>query len=854
MMPFAPNTPPCTGRIRRRNAPAWLGCVLFVLVGSLLAPGCSEERRSIELQRVPMPEGGSVYTVAVLDDEEQVNIVAPSHAGLFIHHDDRGSWERIRLRPRHALAERKPSTRGASESAEVLTPSRRAMNFRPSELFSAHDARLWIAPGVSETGPQQLLVSTDTGHSWTPVALPSLTPDTQPLAGAPTNPEDTPIEDPDTDSPSASLPNSPQLDATDSTDAVDSANTTDTDSAPKPDPEPNSNTQDSSPAPRITPNPAHLRFVNAGDLGFYLMGASHLWKLNIDRKQSIPADAQPDKIWENISLEGAEFDNDTNLTKLPRVLRHYLPAGPDRPFELLTMLRDRLYVYRRDADQEVFQEVSVLEGADLQFATIPGSNIVLILTSEGLFRSEDAGESWTRLTWYALSQDETHGVAMQVLAPTDEQPATLLVALETGAVYRSDDLGESFTEVRPPDVDQRGVIDFGYSSRKGRVWAATRGAGVLRSLDRGKTWQPLNDELRATRATDTGADNSDGFLLGTDAGLYRLSGKPQNGHWQMLQPRATTAIRVERDSGAILSGTTSGAIVRLETNGKSTVSQAVPAEPSDAIAFRARRFRGVDLPDPSVVAIEAHSNNPQVYAWSAQRGPVVSLDAGVSWTPLTLNPAFKNALTGSYISNFTTEVGNRIYLVTRGLTDAESTQLWRSYNNGETWHAVSSFRHGSQPSDVFLAHNANLAPENIFMAHRNRFARSLDGGSSWRDLNGPWNDGEILLYELIGEKHLLIVENYQATHLVDVTDTEQEHPEFHSYPLNWPFQKGVNRAEIHNLSVQSGYLFLSTDRGLFTGKMPNNHQRLPNGLAILATLISVASLILVGFGVMRVTA
>jgi|GEM_PF-3516643 len=838
MMPTSTTPPPGGGRIRPRTAPASPGARPFLgrarrallpmlCLWAISGAGCVEERSSIDLQRVPMPEGGSVYTVAVLDGATGPTIIAPSHAGLFVHHEDRGAWERIEPRSRRAPLQNSLVSPRPAEPSDTLTPTRQALNFRPSELFSAHDGRIWLAPGLAQSPGQKLLSSEDLGRTWTRVALPLI---------------ETPALDASADVDAASLDETPG----DDTPAEQAPPEEDAPAEDIAEPE-------DAGAARVTPNPAHLRFVNAGKLGFYLMGASNLWKLDLATDAILRDDASPDALWVPISLAGAQLEDDANRTKLPYVLRHYLPAAPERPYEMLTMLRERLYIYRRDADAERFKEVSVLDGADFQFATIPGSNLVLILTSEGLFKSEDAGDTWAQLTWYALSQDDARGTSMQILAPTPEAPATLLVALETGALYRSEDLGEIFTEVRPPDPDQRGITDFGYSQRHDRVWAATNGSGVLRSLDRGKTWQPINDELRATRVSDIDADKSDGFLLGSESGLYRLSGPPGAGQWQMLQPRATTAICVEQVSGAILSGTTTGAIVRLETNGKSTVSQASPEEPTGATAFRAPRFRGLDMPARAIVAIKAHPDDPQVYAWSANRGPLASLDSGVSWTPLALNSAFESALEGSYISNFTTEIGERIYLVTRGLNASAPTQLWRSYNNGETWHAVFSFERGERPSDVFLAHNARLAPENIFMAHRNRFARSLDGGNSWRDLKGPWSDGEILLYELIDGKHLLIVERHQTTHLVQVTDTEQERASFRSYQLTWPERKGVDRANIHNIAVQSGNFFLSTDRGLFTGKMPDDNQRLPNGLAVLVALISVSLLTVIGFGVMRLS-
>jgi photosystem II stability/assembly factor-like uncharacterized protein len=813
-----------------------------VIAAALLLGGCAEEKKTIDLERIPMPEGGTVYTVAVVDGPEQLDVVAPSHAGLFVHRNDSGPWQLIE--PRSG-----PAATGAAVApggpARTLSPAGGALNFRPAELFTAHDSRLWVAPQASDTGAGRLMVSEDLGQTWKWVRLPAIK-----------GPDGEGAGDDGDESGDSAMEESPAVDSDAAEDIASENNAAEQDESipgegsDSPDTAPS---EDAAPAVRITPNPAHLHFINAGDLGFYLMGSSNLWRLDAEPGDSLGALPPDVEIWERVSLEGAEVDETDSQTMLPRVLRHYLPSTQARPFELLTVLRDRLYIYRRDASEAAFEEVAVLDGADYQLTGVTGSNLVMLLTSEGLYKSADAGESWARLSWYALSQEEAHGIAVEVLAPTETEPTVLLVALETGAIYRSEDLGENFIEVRPPDVDRRVVTGFGYSARRNRVWAATNGSGVLRSLDRGRTWHQINDELRATRTFDIGVDDSDGFLLGSDAGLYRLSGTPREGRWQMLQHRATTAIYVEKESGAILNGTATGAIVRLEPNGKSTAAQAAPFVRNDEVAYQANRFRGRELRPQAIVEIDARPDNSQVFAWSARRGPMVSLDSGVSWTPMQLNPAFQNALTGSYISNFTTDFGERMYLVTHGLAEAAPTQLWRSYNNGGTWHAVSSFQRGPQRHDVFIARSAAYPPETIFMAHGNRFARSVDGGSSWRDLNGPWNDGRILLYDLLDTTHLIVVESYQTTQLVRVTETDQERPAVQTYTFNWPEEDAINHGEIRNIAVQSGYVFLGTDQGLLTGALPDGRQRLPNGLAILATLISVAVLTLLGFGILRTT-
>lgn len=792
---------------RRRACRVALGLAACVAALSLL--GCGEERLTIDLRPVPLPEGGSIYSVVALDEPEQLDLFAPSHAGLFIHPDDAGPWKKLAppLDPGEASQ--------LEHSARSLQPGTGALNSRPNELFSAHQGKLWVAPGALNLPTGRLLVSEDRGESWTWVSLPKL--------DAPELEDE--LEEDDEPAPSAretSESAAQQLPGGDEAERDKYA----------PD------------------EPTNLRLLNDGERGFYLLGSSSLWRLQPPQNKTALAEAGAE-IWAPVSLAGTELERAPSSTQLPEVLRHYLPASADRPFEVLTLLRERIHIYRRGADEEEFEQVSSLDGADYQLAGVPGTSTLLLLSSEGLFKSDDGAETWRRINWYALNQDDASGVTFELLGATAEEPAALLVALETGAIYRSEDLGESFVEVRPPDADQRGVVVFAQSARRGRVWAATNGSGVLRSKDRGQTWQPINEELRANRALDIGADPNGAFLLGSDAGLFRLNGPPEEGRWQMLHSRASTAIEVDPSSGVLLNGTTTGAIVRLEPDGKSTASQPSAPGGDEAIAYQSFRFRGVSLDAPAIVDISSTEESSKAYAWSARRGPMISVDAGVSWTPMQLNPAFQNALEGSYISNFRTESNDRIYLITHGLDGAAPSQLWRSYNNGETWHAVSSFPSIEDPAAVFLGRSAALGPETIFIAHHQRFARSVDGGNSWVDLEGPWQDGHILLYDLQDAHHRLIVETRQTISLVELDEAELERPSARVFEFRWPEDMRTNRPEPLKLVVQRGYVFLSTDRGLLAGQLPDSRQRFPDGLAIIITLLSTFLLTLIAYGFVR---
>lgn len=751
--------------------------------------GCAEEKTSIDLAEVPMPEGGSVYTVAVLDGPDRLDLVAPSHAGIFVHRNDTGPWQRVEPNWPSQLPQQQ------SAPLHALGAPGASRHAAHDELFCAHGDRLWMvteAPGAQEN---RLLTSSDAGRSWQLVELPD-------------------------DAETGAQP-----------DAADAQK----DSSSRP---PSTLAGDKPRRPA-----AHVRLLDRGEQGLFLINSSHLWQIDAP-----PGEPLGDKLFRPISLEGIEADK--AHPALPQVLRHYLPASPSRPFEVMTVLRDKLGVYRRRADQKSWEKVAEVARADRELVAVPTSQTLLMLTPSGLLTSGDEAETWKPITLPRLTQSDAQGVALDVLPPADEAPPVVLLSLESGGVYRSVDMGEQWSEVRPPDADQRTITGFTHSARRNRVWASTRGSGVLRSLDRGQTWHQINDELRATRAFDIGVDDNGGFLLGSDAGLFRLVGTPRDGNWQMLQNRSTTAIHVEASSGVILNGTASGAIVRLEPNGKTTTAEAAPFDRLDEIAYQPMRFRGVELPARAIVQIEARPESSQVFAWSTRQGPLTSLDGGVSWTRLTLNPAFRSALEGSYLSNFTTDFDERMYLVTHALSETSPTQLWRSYNNGETWHAVSSFARDERRTGIYVARSAAYPPEVLFMAHRNRFAKSLDGGNSWTDIPGPWSEGQVLLYQLDGRDHLLVVDARHTVNLLRVSGLDEDSPAIRAYDLKWPEAERTHKDDLRRLVMQDGRVFAATPSGLLTGLLPDGQQKLPDGLAIILTIVSILVLTSIGFGVL----
>lgn len=141
----------------------------------------------------------------------------------------------------------------------------------------------------------------------------------------------------------------------------------------------------------------------------------------------------------------------------------------------------------------------------------------------GLFRSEDGGKSWKKMT---LSAKHSHLDVMAV-TPDPKDPKTIYVGTHEGGLFKSADGGTTWREIND-GLGGRDVHGLAIDPNDGKLHVSVRekGEGIYRSTNRGGKWTRVDDgpggELKVLTSVNISTGMGGIFLYaGTAEGLQR---------------------------------------------------------------------------------------------------------------------------------------------------------------------------------------------------------------------------------------------------------------------------------------------------------------------------------------------
>ncbi|MBV9758168.1 MAG: hypothetical protein JO047_14040 [Alphaproteobacteria bacterium] len=310
-------------------------------------------------------------------------------------------------------------------------------------------------------------------------------------------------------------------------------------------------------------------------------------------------------------------------------------------------------VFRRPAGDRAWQHVLGHEAFTV--AVHPAdSSVVLAGTSDGVWRSTDAGETFTRT-------DFPDPVQIWSIAPAPADPRVLFAGGSPVAVYRSEDAGEHWTRLPAPALPDRAKMPFAcrvmrfapHPRNPGEVFAALEVNGVMRSSDGGESWHDCSADLvrwaereprlRSKIVSDTEHEgmldahaiaaspaDPDGVVLAVRMGLFRSADR--GAHWQDMQVGRFSPFTYARD-------------IRVAPSDPNTLYAclSVAAASTDGALFRSddlgntwARFDKVQ-PHGTLMSVALHRNDAKQVYVAARYGEVFGTrDGGESWAPMPL--------------------------------------------------------------------------------------------------------------------------------------------------------------------------------------------------------------------------
>jgi hypothetical protein len=384
-----------------------------------------------------------------------------------------------------------------------------------------------------------------------------------------------------------------------------------------------------------------------------------------------------------------------------------LAASPAQPGLLYAGSSDGSGLYRSEDGGASWVRVSrgldVFVTAVLADPQAPAT--VYVLANLRLWKSLDAGATWT------AAPPPKGQVGIESLAIDPRTPA-ILYAGTTSGVWKSADRGATWTKLPAGDGDFTAIaVD---PSSPSTVYALALfgvfGGKLLRSADSGATWTERGAGLPLARADDftpvqLAVDPA--AVPGTVYVAFQAFGVGLNfrsadagGSWTQAAPEGYP---LAVGQGVIYAG----AVKSTDGGATWTAAAAAPGKP--------------------LVLAAAPGSATTLYAGTLQRGVLKSGDAAVTWQ------AASSGLTATSVVALAIDPLEHEVLYASVARAAQGPGVLKSSNGGEQWQLVGSPFVADSPEQLVID---PVTPATLYAASQRGIAKSTDGGNNWEVLAG----------------------------------------------------------------------------------------------------------------------
>lgn len=381
-------------------------------------------------------------------------------------------------------------------------------------------------------------------------------------------------------------------------------------------------------------------------------------------------------------------------------------------------------IYKSETAAELFRKIQGMPFSARRTRVLQqdptDSNVVYAGTTEGLWRTTDAGRTWNRVT--------APNIIVNDVMVDPRQPSHVLLATDRSGVLSSNDFAKSFVatnrgfahrqvsavtvDEKNPDTIYAGVVndkEFG---------------GVFVSRNGGSDWRQITDGL-AGQDIFTLALASDGTLIaGTNRGVYAMDSAQRS--WRPIntvtvQKQVRVPAKTKKGKATFrtefVRSTFSGRVARLATT--PTVWFAATSSGLFRSTDNGKTWQGGPiLGNTSFLAVQVLDRN--VVA-ATLGGIVVSKDGGSTWAKATV-PIYVTAIYSATITP------SAVWIATR-------EGALRSTDGGATWeHSLG----GLPGRDIVGIDYDSFGGKLLATARTGHLFESLDGGNSWQKIDSGW--------------------------------------------------------------------------------------------------------------------
>ena len=182
-----------------------------------------------------------------------------------------------------------------------------------------------------------------------------------------------------------------------------------------------------------------------------------------------------------------------------------------------------------------WSEAAQLKGVDIHALTQSSKNPDLMLagTSKGVWRSDDAGE-----TWKQLDTSATPGLIDVESLAVDPRDTDVFYAGTWYLPYKSTDGGQTWKITKTGIIDDSDIFAISIDSRDSRHVIMSACSGIYETRNAGEAWRKVNgipSQSRRTRAILQNPAKLDTIYAGTTEGFWMSTNG--GGDWKVTTPR-----------------------------------------------------------------------------------------------------------------------------------------------------------------------------------------------------------------------------------------------------------------------------------------------------------------------------